>query len=669
MVFLTPLFLIGLLAALLPVAIHLIRKEKPPKMMFSTIRFLKKTSKKLILFQQIQQLLLLALRAAVIALLVIAFARPLIDQTVARLLDADPQSVVILLDNSMSMRDDAKAAAIEILDDLSPGDEAALVLFSNSAETVRELTTDVNTLRSFVEGMGESGYGTTRYMPNLRLADQLLESSRFENRAVYMISDFQTEGLEGSDDDWKLAPGVAFMGIDVGSEESTNLVLTDVRSPERLLEDAAEQQILVRVRSSGSVHVSQGEVTLAIDGNLVDRVPVDLIDQSEQVVNLSAVFDTEGTHVGEVTLNGDSFAVDNKFYFTVDVSPKIRVLVVNGEASDDWFDDEGHWFGLAVSSAAESPFVLELVESAGLSVASLRQSDVAVLLNVGDLSDSQAAAVTSYVESGGSLLIAPGDRVDADRFNQQLGSISPANLEFQGSTGSDDYLVIADFDRRHPILRPLEANWSVRFQGHWTITPNAEADVLMQFDNTEPALVERSVGEGKVILFASTMDLEWNNLPLQGLFLPFVHETLRHLVQPPIKQRAYQIGDSFSIALNEQPNAVEAQGPRGDPLEFLDDSYVVNAATPGLIRATVDGVPQNYAVNIIPEESRFAKTAVSNIYDMIINPDTEPFQSREVRTAQLIEELERPQRIWWWILSLVVLLLLTETVVANRTYR
>jgi len=484
-----------------------------------------------------------------------------------------------------------------------------------------------------------------------------------------MISDFQTEGLEGSDDDWKLAPGVAFMGIDVGSEESTNLVLTDVRSPERLLEDAAEQQILVRVRSSGSVHVSQGEVTLAIDGNLVDRVPVDLIDQSEQVVNLSAVFDTEGTHVGEVTLNGDSFAVDNKFYFTVDVSPKIRVLVVNGEASDDWFDDEGHWFGLAVSSAAESPFVLELVESAGLSVASLRQSDVAVLLNVGDLSDSQAAAVTSYVESGGSLLIAPGDRVDADRFNQQLGSISPANLEFQGSTGSDDYLVIADFDRRHPILRPLEANWSVRFQGHWTITPNAEADVLMQFDNTEPALVERSVGEGKVILFASTMDLEWNNLPLQGLFLPFVHETLRHLVQPPIKQRAYQIGDSFSIALNEQPNAVEAQGPRGDPLEFLDDSYVVNAATPGLIRATVDGVPQNYAVNIIPEESRFAKTAVSNIYDMIINPDTEPFQSREVRTAQLIEELERPQRIWWWILSLVVLLLLTETVVANRTYR
>ncbi|MCH7816368.1 MAG: VWA domain-containing protein, partial [Proteobacteria bacterium] len=123
MVFLTPLFLVGLMAALIPIAIHLIRKEKPPKLLFSSIRFLKKTSKKLILFQQIQQWLLLLLRSAVIALLVMAFARPLVDQSVARLLDADPKSVVILLDVSMSMRygdsfDQAKQAVLDIIDDL-----------------------------------------------------------------------------------------------------------------------------------------------------------------------------------------------------------------------------------------------------------------------------------------------------------------------------------------------------------------------------------------------------------------------------------------------------------------------------------------------------------------------------------------------------------------------
>ena len=123
MVFLTPLFLLGLLAAAIPIAIHLIRREKPPKLMFSSIRFLKKTSKKLVLFQQLQQILLLILLSAVIALLVIAFARPLINQSVARLMDADPQSAVVLLDISMSMHygdvfEQAKEEALQVLAEL-----------------------------------------------------------------------------------------------------------------------------------------------------------------------------------------------------------------------------------------------------------------------------------------------------------------------------------------------------------------------------------------------------------------------------------------------------------------------------------------------------------------------------------------------------------------------
>lgn len=673
MVFLTPLFLLGLLAGLIPIAIHLIRREKPPKLMFSTIRFLKKTSKKLILFQHLQQILLLLLRSAVIILLVMAFARPLINQSVARLLDADPQSAVILLDLSMSMQyedtfTDAKQEALDILASFTAGDEVAFIGFSDSAENVRELTTDLDSIRTAINEISEAGFGVTRYMPNLRLADQMLEESRFENRAVYLISDFQDIAIQSSDAGWNLAPGVAFTGIDVGAEESSNLVLTDVRSPEQLLEDATEQQILARVRTTGTLYLSQGEVSLSINGQMVDRIPVDLGDRSEEVITFSTVFESEGTHVGEVRVSGDNFEVDNSYFFTVEVLPKIRVLVVNGESSDNWFDDEGHWFGLAVSSAVESPFELESVEPGELSAAALRQSDVAVLLNVGDLSAGQAAAISDYVQNGGALLVAPGDRVNPDVFNRQFESISPATLQNQDLNG-DDYLVIADFDRRHPILRPLDSDWSARFQGHWRLIPNGEADVLMQFDNTEPALVERQVGTGKVILFASAMDLEWNNLPLQGLFLPFVHETLRHLVQPELKQRSYQVGDNFSLDPNEQAQAISAEDADGNTIEFTNDGFVIEAAIPGFIEADIDGESSRFAVNILPEESNFARMPVENLYDSIINPDTNPVRSREVQTAQLIEELERPQRIWWWILSLVMVLIIAEALIANRTYR
>lgn len=673
MVFLTPLFLIGLLAALIPVAIHLIRREKPPKVMFSTIRFLKKTSKKLVLFQHLQQIALLLLRAAVIVLLVLAFARPLFNQSVARLLDADPQSAVILLDMSMSMRwqdnfDQAKAEALAVVDRLSGDDELGLIAFSGTAEVVRELDTEGGQVRELIESFDEPGFGRTRYYPNLRLADQMLEDSRYENRAIYLISDFQEVGLQGADESWKLAPGVALYLIDVGSADSENLVLTDVRSPEQLLEDSAQQQILARIRSTGSQYLDSGEVSLSLNGQMVDRRPVDLTDRSEQVVTFAVDFEAEGDYVGEIRVAGDNFSDDNSYYFTVDVLPKINVLLVNGEASDNWFDDEGHWFGLAVSSTDSSPFSLETIDPTELSAAAMRQSDVVALLNVGQLTSSQAAALSEYVVNGGSLLIAPGDRIDARAFNQQLGEVSPARLEQVGLLGRDDYLVIADYDRRHPILRPLGSDWSARFQGHWRLTPSEDANVLMQFDNTEAALVEKDVGEGKVLLFASSLDLEWNNLALQGLFLPFVHETLRHLVRSEVGQSAYEIGDSINLAQFVSEAEVSVLDANGRSVS-LEANSLQRATSPGLFTATSGAVSSRYAVNILPEESDFTRIATSTLYDAVVNPDTSPLQSREAQTAQLIEELESPQRLWWWILTLVMVLLMVEVLVANRTYR
>ena len=673
MVFLTPLFLIGLLAALIPVAIHLIRREKPPKVMFSTIRFLKKTSKKLVLFQHLQQIALLLLRAAVIVLLVFAFARPLFNQSVARLLDADPQSAVILLDLSMSMRwqdnfDQAKAEALAVVDRLSGGDELGLIAFSGTAEVVRELDTEGGQVRELIESFDDPGFGSTRYYPNLRLADQMLEDSRYDNRAIYLISDFQEVGLQGADELWKLAPGVALYLIDVGSADSENLVLTDVRSPEQLLEDSAKQQILARVRSTGTQYLDSGEVSLSLNGQMVDRRPVDLTDRSEQVVTFAVDFEAEGDYVGEIRVAGDNFSDDNSYYFTVDVLPKINVLLVNGEASDNWFDDEGHWFGLAVSSTDSSPFSLETIDPTELSAAAMRQSDVVALLNVGQLTSFQAAALSEYVVNGGSLLIAPGDRINASVFNQQLGEISPARLEQGSLLGRDDYLVIADYDRRHPILRPLGSDWSARFQGHWRLTPSEDANVLMQFDNTEAALVERDVGEGKILLFASSLDLEWNNLALQGLFLPFVHETLRHLVRSEMGQSAYEIGDSISLEQFASDTDVSVSDADGGSVS-LEANNLQRATSPGLFTATSGAVSSRYAVNILPEESNFTRIATSTLYDAVVNPDTSPLQSREAQTAQLIEELENPQRLWWWILTLVMLLLFVEVLVANRTYR
>ena len=55
------------------------------------------------------------------------------------------------------------------------------------------------------------------------------------------------------------------------------------------------------------------------------------------------------------------------------------------------------------------------------------------------------------------------------------------------------------------------------------------AQVLARFDGGAPALLERRIGTGRVLLWASTLDLAWSDFPLKPVFLPFVHRAVRHL--------------------------------------------------------------------------------------------------------------------------------------------
>lgn len=704
MSFLSPLFLFGLLAAAIPVAIHLIRRENPPKIMFGSLRFLKQTTKKLILFQQIQQWLLLLLRSALICLLVFAFARPLFYQgSIAQLLDAEPQSTVLLIDSSLSMQvsdrfAQARQQALQALDGLSPGDEAAVISFAEGTLAVRDLTTDLDSLRAFINNLPAPGYERVRFFPALRLANDMLMQSRHEQRNIVMLSDFQASGMNGADDDgsdagWMLAPGVSFTGISVGEERNSNLSLIDVRSPQQLMAGAInqddvsddtvgqgadsetplavtpdEQQVLARVRSTGSVLQERGEISLLVNGAPQERQPFELGDRSEAVLDIPLMLDGSGRYTGELVLAGDAFELDNRWYFTVDVMPIMRILVVNGDPATDWYDDEAHWFVLALEGMDNSPFAVTSVTLSEFVTSDLEQHDAVVLLNTGALSGMQRRALQEFVSAGGSLLLAPGDRVDAAGFNQQLADLTPALLERPQVLAANDYVLIADVDRRHPALRPLDVDWSARFQGYWRSEPVSDGAVLMRYDSGDPLLLERVVGDGRTMLVTSSLDLGWSNFPLQGLYLPFVHETLTYMIQPPLQQRAWQVGDMVDLtpAFSEGMTELSVTEPDGRTLIVSAEEPFYRARMPGFLRASTGF---NFAINIEAEAAELAQVDVTVLHDRILNPDTTPAVAQGVRTAQLIAELEQPQRLWWWIVLTVLLLFLLEAWIANRTYR
>lgn len=672
MSFLTPLFLFGLLAIAIPIGIHLVRRDKPPKIVFSTLRFFQRTSRKQFLFQKMQQWLLLLLRSAVVALLVVAFARPFFGQSLSSWAELAPRSVVLLMDVSMSMgyRDylaKAKAAANDVLADLNPSDEAAVILFSDKAQAVHGPSSDFTALNKVISDIDAPTFQTTRYFPAIRLADELLAESRFEDKTVHLISDFQNSGMTEFDKNWKLKPGVNLLTENVGDTETKNLAITGVKSPANLRAANSEDELFIRARTFGSMRQDTAEIAVSIDGEEQVRKVIDLQDQSETVVAVPVSFVEEGSHIGKVSVVDDDFELDNDFYFTVDVLPKIPVLVVNGEASKNWYDDEAHWFALAVSSTEESPFAVSTIEQSALNSQSFTENKVIVLLNAGELSTAQARSLEAFVEGGGSVLIAPGDRVQADSFNRRLGALSPAALISRDGSRPSDYLLIAQVDNRHPILRSLEVDWSARFSESWTLKPEESTEVLMEFDDGTPALVERQVGQGRALIFASSLDLEWNNLPLQSMYLPFVHETLKYLANTAEKKASYLVGER--VPLQGDIAGANLVGPNGQALTLQegDDSFTLRE--PGIYKREGQGRVLHYAVNRAAEESDFASVAPATILDQILNPETTPVQSAVVRSELLKMELEKPQRLWWWLLMAVALLLLVESFVANRTHR
>src|SRR5205823_988916 len=205
MSFLTPLFLLGLAALAIPVLVHLIQRERKRVVEFPSLMFLRRIPYQSVRRRRIRNWLLLALRAAALALIVAAFARPFIRQgPLAAAAVAGAREVVVLLDRSASMGwgdhwQRARTAARLAIDDLAPDDRATLVLFASNAEEHVRATTDRARIKAAVEAT-RVGSGATRYGPALKLAQSILGRSSLARREAILISDFQKTGWTGSED-------------------------------------------------------------------------------------------------------------------------------------------------------------------------------------------------------------------------------------------------------------------------------------------------------------------------------------------------------------------------------------------------------------------------------------------------------------------------------------
>jgi hypothetical protein len=691
MSFLAPLFFVGLAAIAIPVIVHLIQKERKDVVEFPSLMFIRQIPYQSVERRRIHNWLLLLLRTAAMLMIVAAFTRPFFtqDPVQAAAANSGAREVVILLDRSASMGygdhwQRAQDEARKIVSTLGNEDEATLVLFGSGIEEAVRATNDKSRLDAAIGAATVSSDGT-RFAPALRLAQSVLTRSNKPRKEAVLISDFQRSGWERQEE-IHLPEGATLAPISVGAPETSNLAVSSVALQRASFQNEERVTITAGLTNRGGSAVDNLAVTLTLDGRTVETKSVSIGPNASGSVTFAPVTASSPGIRATIKAGSDLLPIDNTFHFALTPSRPVSVLIVQGEGAPR---DSSLYVTTALSIGTSPPFRSELVSTARLTPDHLLRRSVIILNDSTPLSTQADEALRRFVEQGGGLLSVLGERspwsgADTPLLAGTLGP--PVDRLRRGSAGTLGFL-----DYSHPIFDefkdPRNGNFSnVRFFTYRSLSPMDGDRVLARFDDGAAAMVERKVGNGRVIAFTSKMDTEWNDFARGALFLPLLQETIRYLAQYEEPVAWYTVGRMLDIsvplgALVREGSIGESGGskttavvvsPTGEQATLGEGgSPSIELAEQGFYSVRLQGSgerrPFEVAVNIDPAESDLSslppaefvatatgRAAVSASGQSLERPDLTP------------ADMEKKQSLWWFIFLAGVIALLVEAVLANR---
>jgi hypothetical protein len=669
--FLFPAFLIGLAALAVPIIIHLTRRQSKQSIDFPSLMFVQQIPHRSTQRRSIRNWPLFLMRCAAVALITLAFARPLFDreETAAAAATTGAREVVVLLDRSHSMGmggrwERAKSAALEQLDGLSQADRATLVLFDSGADPVVESTHDRGRLRAAVTS-AEVSARSTRYAPAFRYAERVLATSAHPRREIVMISDFQRHGWDadqGEAASIRLPVGTLITPVEIAGDATPNVVIAAVSFRRTLAAGVERAVTTVRIANQGPEAFSALPVTLELDGRPVETRTVRLDPDGTATAEFAPVtLPARGVVRGVVRLAGDALPGNNVHHFALSPDQRVRVVLVDGGGRAAYFLER-------VLAIGDAPGFRTVIRPAGgLRAADIADADVVVLNQTPLPGGEVGARLRTFVENGGGVVMLMGDHRTGGwdgAFPDRTGRA----VDHSGTGG----VALGFIDFGHPTFEPFSTPRSgdftaPRFFRYRAVPETPEDRVLARFSDGGAALTERRVERGRVLVWGSTMDDGWNDLAIQPVFLPFAHQIVKYASGYAPPQPSFTVGDPFDPAgvSAAAERFTMALTPSGERLEIgergpltLDEAgfYELRHPRSGELALSI-------AVNVDPAESELTRVAPEEL----VNAFTASSQSggAPAPVALTVQERERQQGAWWYLVVVGFVLLAAETVLSN----
>jgi hypothetical protein len=681
---LVPLYLAGLTALSLPLVFHLVRRTPRGRQQFSSLMFLSPTPPQLTRRSRLDQLLLLCLRLLALALLALAFTRPFLRETAAfSPIDLPGRRVALLVDTSASMRRgdlwrEALRLAEKQLDELNPQDDVALYGFNDRLERLVDFETSgapaiaakAELVRQQLKAI-EPGWGATDLGTALVVVAGEMDSASDVNQAVrepllVVISDFQKgariDALQGFE--W---PKHVFVVLrPVTSAKPTNAFAQVLPNDE----DRGDAEARVRVMNAPDSTAEQFHLTWSADPAKALRpaeVAVYVPAGQSRVVRLPRTIDS--LEADRILLRGDDHPFDNTFFVVPPRKQTATVLYAGTDAADD-VQGMQYYLRLAVANDPLRQIDVQAINPAnafgGLKGDSLRL----IVLTKAVMSEAQKE-LRSFVEAGGTLLCVPGTRETeltiASLFDDKMLVPTPERVQ-------SEYLLLRDVDFTHPLFAPFVGPrygdfTKIHFWKHWAVEPPSETRTLARFDNGDPALLERLLGKGRILVLTSGWNPQVSQFALSSKFVPFIASLLDLACgEAKVTARA-TIHETVALPAESDGSQIVVRPPGGKPIS-LDSGATTFSATdlPGIYSVLAGTSETRFAVNLAAGESNTAPLELEQLEQRGVRLGSAASRSERIdRLRQERDiELESRQKVWRWLIAAAVGVLLLETWLAGR---
>jgi hypothetical protein len=563
--FLNPLYLLAGLAALVPLIIHLLHRQRARIEVFPSLEFLRRMMRRRTRRFHLKQILLLLVRILLVLFIALALARPTL--TGGRAVTGHlPTTAVVILDDSYSMQrtdgrgslfDEALAEALDLMDYFDRSDEVHVLTASKpSRELSASGLSDLEGLRTVLKEAVCTDRATDLASP-LRQALAILEASSRPNREIYIISDMQkpawadlTEALDAGGLDIKV------LTVDVGTGVA-NACVDDIAFRIPAGTDNLIMQVGFKRFNSDAAQGRVAEVFLR--DALLDRAVFEG-GEASTAAEIFSLPPAEGFLWGEVAMAEDRLPVDDRRYYAV--PSRKRSVGVVGEA---------YYIETALSPEGGGGFRWTEMEEGALSRAGLAAVDALVISDVPRLSPLEVDALADFVMAGGGVLIFLGGAVDIGAYNRNLlPRLGDIRIEGASPAGGGGFYTIDRYDEGHPIFDKFKPGTNpfsdTRFYQFMKVREGA-GRVLAYFSDGSPAMVEVS---DHVIVVTTPPEVGWNDFALTSQFLPVLHETLLYLTSKAGLGRSYILGEEILIPDITAEGDVMLVGPTGVVRHFPD---------------------------------------------------------------------------------------------------